>query len=167
MAQAVGLGAARWRNVGPEGWRGDSGDPDLWHIGWWRVLVRDPEFLQEWIDRWQALRLGPLAAASLTGLVDTLAQGIGRAAAARDAARWPDNASRFGDHAGEVNDLKEWLVRRAAWIDAQFVPAPTLAVEGTTVRLSPPAGALLVYPLDGSDPRSVGGAIAPNARGHR
>lgn len=152
------------RNVGPEGWRGDSGDPDLWHIGWWRVLVRDPEFLQEWIDRWQALRLGPLAAASLTGLVDTLAQGIGRAAAARDAARWPDNASRFGDHAGEVNDLKEWLVRRAAWIDAQFVPAPTLAVEGTTVRLSPPAGALLVYTLDGSDPRSVGGAIAPNAR---
>lgn len=152
------------RNVGPEGWRGEiPGNDSVWNVGWWRVLSRDPEFLQEWIDRWQTLRQSEFKDENLTALVEALARMIGRDAAGRDAARWPDNASRFANYDGEIDRLKTWLTSRAGWIDRQWLPAPTVVAQGAMLLLTPAPGATLAYTLDGSDPRSVGGSLAPNA----
>lgn len=139
------------------------GSPDYWNTGWWAILARDPEFMQEWIDRWQALRRTTFSESNLTEIVRTLGNTIGEAAAARDAARWPDNAPIEGSHAAEVDYKRDWVVGRAGWIDQQFVAPPVAASSGGSLTFTAPAQAQLVYTLDGSDPRAQGGAIAPGA----
>lgn len=159
------LGGADPRVQDPLGWRAGEGGADYFAEGWWGALAQDPEFVQGWIDRWQALRARQLSTASLDALIDGLAAQVGPAAAARDAARWPDNASRFpGGWSGEIANLKAWLARRTAWIDAQFTGAPTVTAgaDGTLV-VTPARGSLLVYTTDGTDPRGFGGAIATGA----
>lgn len=143
-------------------WHGYGGS-DVWHTGWWAVLVQDPEFMQCWVDRWQALRKAELSTAALVMTARYLASTIGPEAAARDAARWPSNESTYGSYAAQIVRLTQWLTQRAGWIDEQFVAAPELRREGDVLIFTPPPDAQLVYTLDGSDPRSVGGDIAPNA----
>ncbi len=143
-------------------WSGLSGT-DVWRAGWWGVIATDPEFMQDWIDRWQAIRTGEFSNASLVALVGSQAAEIGADAAARDAARWPDNASPYGSYADQIQHLKGWVTQRAQWIDAQFLAPPRVAASGGRLIFTAPEGAQLVYTLDGSDPRSLGGEIAPNA----
>ncbi|MDP3069612.1 MAG: CotH kinase family protein [Opitutaceae bacterium] len=144
-------------------WSGE-GAVQPWHFGWWGVIATDPDFRQEWIDRWQSLRRDAFADANLTALADQLAAAIGPEAAARDAVRWADNVSSFGGtHAGEMAHIRSWLVRRGRWIDSQFVPPPGVTVSGTQLILSAPPGTQIAYTLDGSDPRAERGDIAPNA----
>ncbi len=143
-------------------WSG-LGGTDVWATGWWGVIAHDPEFMQDWIDRWQKLRTGEFSNASLISLVGAQSAVIGADAAARDAARWPDNQGNYGGYAGQIEHLKGWVTLRAQWIDGQFLAAPTLAASGGTLTFTAPAGAKLAYTLDGSDPRSLGGDIAPNA----
>jgi hypothetical protein len=151
------------RGSAPDMWS-IYGGTDFWNCGWWGVLARDPEFMQDWVDRWQQLRRSEFSIGQLTGLADALAATVGNDAAARDAARWPDNAPRTGDgYAGEIGTFKTWLVARARWIDRQFLAAPDVANGGAGLTFTASAGALLAYTLDGSDPRSLGGAVAPNA----
>ncbi|MDP3069472.1 MAG: CotH kinase family protein [Opitutaceae bacterium] len=140
------------------------GGTDVWNTGWWGVLARDPEFMQEWVDRWQSLRKGELSNSSLIKLVGEQGAEIGPEAAARDAARWPDNAPAvYGTHTGQIDHLKGWVTVRAQWIDRQFLAAPAVMASGSTITFTAPAGAKLVYTLDGSDPRSLGGDVAPGA----
>ena len=143
-------------------WSG-LGTPDPWRTGWWGVLAQDPEFMQDWIDRWHALRRTELSEGNLRGLVDTLSAQVGFDAIARDWARWPDNITPRGSYAAQIDHLRGWVTQRAQWIDRQFLAAPTVAVSGGSITFTAPAGAQLVYTLDGSDPRSLGGEIAPNA----
>lgn len=143
-------------------WSGVGG-PDFWRTGWWGVLARDPEFMQDWIDRWQSLRRAELSNPGLISLVETLGAQVGEAAASRDAKRWPDNASPYGSYAAMVDHLKGWATLRAQWIDGQFLAGPQVTVAGGTVTFIAPAGAQLAYTTDGSDPRALGGDIAPNA----
>ncbi len=157
------MGSADGRDSNPQQWT-PSNDGDFWNISWWEYLTHDPDFMQAWIDRWQSLRLSTLSNSSLTALVDSLAAQVGPDAAARDAARWPDDQSRYpGGWAGEVAAMKTWLTTRTQWIDGQFVAAPTVTQSGSSVLLSAPAGAIVVYTLDGGDPRLSGGARAPSA----
>src|SRR5579859_3125931 len=51
------------------------------------------------------------------------------------------------------------MTTRAAWIDSQWVAAPTVTVSGGNVTFTAPAGAQLAYTLDGSDPRALGGTV--------
>ncbi len=158
------FGSADSRNALPEGWLGDPiYARDVWSSGWWEVITRDPEFMQAWVDRWQALRQGELSNASVAAQIDAQAAVVGSAAADRDAAKWPDNASRFGDYAGEIGHMKSWLIRRAEWIDQQFVLPPQVVASGTTQRITPAAGVPFAYTIDGSDPRALGGQVAANA----
>ncbi|MES2695523.1 MAG: CotH kinase family protein, partial [Verrucomicrobiota bacterium] len=143
-------------------WSG-IGAPDYWSVGWWGIVAKDPEFVQDWIDRWQALRRTTFSKENLAQLVDSLGATIGEAAALRDATRWPDNAPNLGSHAAQITEKRNWVTDRAWWIDHQFVAAPTVAESGGSLTFTPPAGAKLAYTLDGSDPRSLGGALAPNA----
>ncbi len=132
---------------------------DVWRTGWWGILAEDPEFIQAWIDRWQALRRGVLSTAALTTRAATLASTIGLEAAARDVARWPDNASVHGDYPAQIAYLQTWLRQRTEWIDAQFVAAPGVQRDPGSLTFTAPPGAVLVYTLDGSDPRAVGGGF--------
>ncbi len=143
-------------------WSG-LGATDVWRNGWWGILVQDPEFMQDWVDRWQSLRRNELSRSGLLTLVDSLTQNLVSAAADRDAAKWPDNRSPRGSYAEQIEEMRRWVTRRAEWIDAQFLAAPAIAASGATLTFTAPAGAQLVYTLDGSDPRSLGGEIAPNA----
>lgn len=151
------------RSFRPDIWYGD-GAVQFWNFGWWGVLATDPEFMQAWIDRWDALRRDTFADQRLGTLTDQLAAAVGPEAAARDAARWPDNLSLSdGTYAGEIAHLRNWLQRRARWIDEQFVPAPTVTTTAGGIVLDPAVDTQIVYTLDGSDPRAVGGDVAPNA----
>ena len=149
------------RSLGTDTWFG-VGATDVWQTGWWGLLARDPEFMQDWIDRWQELRRTRLATSVLIQLVDELTAAVG-SAADRDAARWPENLSPEGSYAGQLGQLKGWIRARAEWIDRQFTRPPLVNAAGDNVVFTAPAGAELVYTLDGSDPRSLGGSFAPNA----
>jgi hypothetical protein len=145
-------------------WSGLGGQIDLWQYGWWGILAEDPDFVQAWIDRWQTLRTTQLSTAALTTLAQSLADSVGPDAAARDAARWPDNVSVYGSYAAQIDVLKDWLTRRTAWIDAQFV-APPASTNGSGQRMFvAPEGAALMFTLDGTDPRSLGGEVSPGAQ---
>ncbi|MSU25265.1 MAG: hypothetical protein EXS32_15785 [Opitutus sp.] len=157
------LGSYDPRTAPAETW--SAGPVSVWGYGWFGVLASDPEFQQAWVDRWQALRRKEFSTATLLGLADSLAAQVTPAAAARDAVRWPDNVSPTGSgFAGEIARLKDWLTRRATWIDQQFVAAPAVSASGSALVFTAPTGAQLIYTLDGSDPRSLGGAVAPGAK---
>jgi len=159
------LGGGDPRTVIPEAWSVGAGAVDPCSYGWWGLLVQDPDFLQAWIDRWQRLRRDELSARKLAEIVDGHAQRIGAAAAARDAVRWPDNASRFpGGWAGEVENLKDFLRRKTAWIDAKFALPPEITNAGGVLTLTPAPGAQVAYTTDGSDPRASGGGVAAAAK---
>jgi hypothetical protein len=139
------------------------GGPDYWRFGWWGIIAQDPEFMQDWIDRWQSLRRDELSNAKLTALVNGLAAQIGSDAANRDSTRWPDSQNPFGSYSGQIDYLAGWMRQRAGWIDEQFLAAPRVSESGGSLTFTAPAGAQLAYTLDGSDPRALGGQIAPNA----
>ncbi len=144
-------------------WSG-IGAVDVWKSGWWGMIAQDPEFIQDWVDRWQALRRTTLSYSSLISLVEAQTGEIGLDAALRDSTKWPENASFRGSYAAQIDYIKYWVTRRAEWIDTQFSLPPEVNNDGTTLTFTVPAGAQLVYTLDGSDPRSLGGEIAPNAK---
>jgi len=151
------------RSFRPDLWYGE-GAVQPWHFGWWGIIATDPDFMQAWIDRWHDLRRDAFSDSSLGTLTDQLAAAVGPEAGARDAARWPDNISLSdGTYAGEIAHLRNWLIQRARWIDAQFVPPPSFTAAGNSLVLDLPADTQLAYTLDGSDPRASGGDIAPNA----
>lgn len=155
------------RSLRPDRWNADNttGATEFWVYGWWGALARDPEFMQAWIDRWQKLRRDEFSTASLSGLVDSLAAQIGPAAAARDTARWPDNASRFsGGWQGEIDNLKTWLAQRTAWIDSQFTALPTVTNSAGVLTVTPAPGTQLAYTTDGTDPRAFGGGLSRTAK---
>jgi hypothetical protein len=145
-------------------WNDPTNSAALWNHGWWGVMSRDPAFMQAWIDRWQALRSGPLSDENLTGLANSLAAQIDPAAAERDAARWPENAGRFENgFRGEVDYLARWLTQRAQWIDQQFTARPVeMSADGTRKIVAPP-GSLIAYTLDGTDPRGADGKPTASA----
>lgn len=143
-------------------WSG-YGVHDYWRSGWFGLLAEDPEFMQDWIDRWQSLRRAQFLDHSLATLVDGWSAQIGPDAAVRDAGRWPDNQTPYGDHATTARYLRDWVVNRARWIDTQFVLPPEMISSGNTLTFVPRRGTQIAYTLDGSDPRALGGALAPNA----
>lgn len=148
-------------------WRWDLwsglGTPDPWRVGWWGIIAEDPEFMQDWIDRWHALRKNELSARNLVSLITPLAASVGADAARRDAARWPDNTIPSGSYDAQIEHMKLWVTNRAQWIDQQFLAPPKVTQSGSSLVFTALAGVQMVYTLDGSDPRSMGGDIAPNA----
>jgi hypothetical protein len=142
-----------------------EGGVNFWQTGWWGWLTRDPEFMQDWVDRWQSLRQGLLANTNLLALADSLSTAIGPAALARDAARWPQTTPEYtAGLTGGLPAMKTWITQRVGWIDDQLVAPPSLIAGSTTLTFTPAPGTQLAYTVDGSDPRSRGGKLAPNAK---
>ncbi len=134
-------------------------------MSWWSDMFRDPDFVQLYVDRWFELRNGAFSFDNLYATIDSHAAEISESAA-RDYNRW--SGSRYGDFAGEISHLKDWLTARVNWIDSQWLAAPVastsgpMVAPGTGVTLTSPVGQVY-YTLDGSDPRGDGGSISPTA----
>lgn len=65
-----------------------------------------------------------------------------------------------------IGQMKKFVLGRYLWIDSQFTHQPSISAaggavsSGYTFTVTPPAGTMLYYTLDGTDPRSPGGAVA-------
>lgn len=145
-------------------WRGETLDQgtDYFRYTWYNEMFKDRNFWQQWIDRFDELRRGPLSTEAVQSLVDAQAAPL-EEAAVRNFARWSDRAPRFGGWAGEVEHLRTWLTSRLSWMDAQFTRPPVANTAGGPVphafnlNLDSPSltrpGAVIYYTTDGSDPR--------------
>ena len=159
------------RDADPTQWRGTLDATDYFTYAWWAKLFEDIEFRQAYVDRWLELRRGSLSTTNVHSILDGYSAQFRSGTdsdnpAKRDTDRW---YSGNGDFATYSSDLKTWLDQRATWIDSQFAlptthslpPGPVVA--GTQVGITRPAGTTVYYTLDGSDPRAVGGGVAPGA----
>jgi hypothetical protein len=147
----------------------------IFNYGWWGPLFKDLNFKQKWIDRWQELRETVFSDSNLADVVLSHSAELDESQA-RNAIRWSamePNGGIYADEGlegweAEISNLKNWLQRRAAWIDDQFVSPPTIAIQpqGNSgqqqVSITYPSGSIY-YTLDGSDPRASGGGISPAA----
>lgn len=161
---------------------GRDANPRLWQTGpffsapWWSTLYRDADFWQKFADRYQSWRQNHLSNTNLNKIIDELSGEI-RQAQPRDQAKWrrtlrrPDGKTGGGaTYDTEVQWMKNWLSNRMDFIDRQISPLPLLSrpagqvTPGSALTLS---GALkpavILYTLDGSDPRLSGGGISPKA----
>jgi hypothetical protein len=114
---------------------------------WYPRLFADPSYLREHIDRWYALRRGPLSNAAMAGLID------GQAAGMPDSLV-PGQGIALATWRSRVTGMKAWLASRADWIDSQWLAPPALAWDASakTVAITHPLAGTLRYTLDGSDP---------------
>jgi hypothetical protein len=160
----------------------DGSDPTGWYtpllrdseLCWFRRLSEDPEFMQHAIDRWGALRRSVFDPARVLARVDEIAAQLEQAQA-RNFRRWPIMGRRVnpndfvGDsYAEEIKWMKQWIQRRIAWIDGQFLAAPSVVgpiASGTAVTLRANSGKIY-YTTDGTDPRQTGGAPSSKARAY-
>ena len=64
-----------------------------------------------------------------------------------------------------IGQMKKWVLGRYLWMDSQFSGVATFSVadgmvtNGFPVTITPPAGSVLYYTLDGTDPRASGGTV--------
>lgn len=114
---------------------------------WYPRLFADPAYLREHIDRWYALRRGPLSNPAMATLIDEQAAGI-------PASLVPGQGIALATWQSRVAGMKTWLATRADWIDSQWLAPPDLAWNpaAKTVAISHPLAGSLRYTLDGSDP---------------
>ncbi|MCF7975126.1 MAG: CotH kinase family protein [Phycisphaerae bacterium] len=160
------LNSADGRDDNPATWHGSGDGTDYLGYVWWNRLFEDPEFWQRYIDRWTELRQTTFSDERINGLIDDMVAEI-KEAQVRNQARWPGAGPRYGGYAQEIGALKDWLARRTAWVDAQFVSPPVFLPSqgyvpaGQTFSMSDPGGAgVIYYTLDGSDPHVMADANA-------
>lgn len=158
------FGWAEVRHEAPLQWEGGKG---FFYYPWWGRLFLDPNFWQAYIDRFQELNAGPYSIPGLMALIDRLNDQV-KESAVRDQVRWKQ-PKRGGTQEGDIAYFKDWLARRIRFMETNFVARPDIlqrsgqVVSGSQVEITAPAGATILYTLDGSDPRALHGSVAPNA----
>jgi hypothetical protein len=152
---------------------GRDDNPRNWNTGpyfsgnWWPQLLSDPDFWQQWVDRWQLLRQSHFALTNLNRLIDQL-YGEVREAQPREYRRW-DLEPRGGTYEAEIGVMRSWLSNRVEFIDSELVSLPRFmppsgAVKSpSTLTLSAATNATIYYTWDGSDPRLPQGAVSSSA----
>ncbi len=156
------LGSDDGRDANPSSWNNIT---YFFDRDWWNGLFRDPEFVQDVVDRWWELRQPgrEFETSALHLLADQMGAEIGNAAGARDAARWGSaNSPSGGIYLNEITAMKNWLTSRGVFLDNAMPRPPDTSVNsgtvaaGTGVTLS--GSGTIRYTLDGTDPRPFGGA---------
>ena len=117
-----------------EGWKTDG-----WLIYtnrvpfWWDKLLKDKNFRQKLVKRWQALRRDELATSRLLDEINRTAKYLSEAQK-RNFQRWPVLGRRvFGNptwglptYQQEVEEMKRWLQARLTWMDKHIAsPRPS------------------------------------------
>ena len=167
-------GSTDGRDSNPRTFRSQSGDlgTDFFNFSpWWGRLFQAPDFWQAWIDKYQEMRQGPLRRDHIWSRIDEFYNEL-VPAYPRERARWNvptrgANGTGSGTFETEVQWKKNWYSNRLDYIDGQLLAAPTLSAagglvtNGTQVTISPASkpGSLIVYTLNGADPRSSGGGF--------
>jgi len=95
-------------------------------VSWFPRLMLDRNFQDKMKTRWDSLRDEELSNARITYLIDSLAAGLSEAQV-RNYQRWPilneyvwPNQYIGGTYANEVAWLKNWIITRANWMDANM-----------------------------------------------
>jgi hypothetical protein len=83
----------------------------------WERLWADPAFHQDLRCRWQELRKGPLQMSAISAMMDGWVEEL-KDAQPRDAAVWGNPPADA--YLGEVADLRDFLGKRLAWMDANL-----------------------------------------------
>jgi hypothetical protein len=166
------------RDDNPVVWRGGGDGTDFFNYTWWNRLFLDIDFYQKLIDRWQELRRGLYSQTTINALIDQLNAEISAEAVARDLSRWnmakrawvsPFTGTSYSGQTAEIQRIKDYLQRRANFMDTQWVAPVTASVPegqvtpGTQVTLTGPASSVVYYTLNGADPRPAGGGATPGA----
>ena len=138
---------------------------------WYPRLFEDPAFQQKWIDRWFELRQGVFSTENLLADVDAMAAELAEAQV-RNFEKWPILGVNIspnwfvGDtYEEEIEWMKDWIVERVEWIDAQYLPLVTLSEpagyidEEFSLTMSAERGGTsynVYYTLDGFRPFRTG-----------
>jgi hypothetical protein len=139
---------------------------------WFRRLFEDPDFAQQYVDRWAQLRTNVLATSNILSRIDQLAAEL-QEPQARNFARWEIlgqdvNPNYFvgATYQEEITWMKDWITKRLAWVEAQFLPGPERREGEQLVLETKVTDAKVFYTLDGTDPRGAGGKPSPSARSY-
>jgi hypothetical protein len=188
------------RGFNPFLWRSNEGDggTDPFNPGntfnnpWYSVMFNDPDFWQQWIDRYQELRQTVYHLTNLMARIDFFGNQV-REATTREYARWrgsggSDTSPRSGTVCadglsytfptpgtwrGEINFTKYWFSNRVAFMDGNLLNPPVFSTNGGPVApgfvltINAPtveANSTIYYTLDGTDPRLPGGGVNPAAQ---
>ncbi|HVR34581.1 MAG TPA: lamin tail domain-containing protein, partial [Methylomirabilota bacterium] len=199
--RAMGTSRGDIRPFDPIAWMGNNGSGggdsgtdffnagNVYHNPWYSRLFTDPDFWQQWIDRYQHLRTAQFSTNHVFDLVESLAGRL-REAQPRDRSRWSGSGGSDptprsgtvsangythnfpGTYQGEIDFMKRWLGDRLHFMDTNFLNPPRLSRPGGEIEpglslsvmdLSGKAGTTLYYTLDGTDPRAPGGGLTASA----
>ena len=137
------------RDDDPLVWRSEIPDLGTDFFGnatqrWWGDLFDDPGFWQVYVDRWQMWRQSVLSDENIVNFIDSLADEVRESAERNFEARVnrsvrPRSNSNYnnnkldGTYQGEVDNLKTWLLERAAFMDSNFANKPNFLLNGEDV----------------------------------
>lgn len=126
-----------YENYGP-------GEPNCMH--WWARLMEDPVYATKVKTRYSQLRQGVLHTDSVFSYIERQVAHLGPAVA-RNFDRWKIMGTyvwpnRFvgQSHGAEVSELKNWISRRLAWMDTQWL------IDLTGIDQDEKGDQVLVYP---------------------
>ena len=111
---------------------------------WWGDLFKDPGFWQLYVDRWQMWRRTTLSDDHVNEVIDRIGTQLGSGEALeRNFTKWPGTRPRRssgfnsglldGTWQGEVENMRQWLLERAAFMDANFVQPVHYKLNGQEV----------------------------------
>ncbi len=135
------------RDDNPYVWRAQSGDRGTDFFGngtqrWWGDLFKDPGFWQVYVDRWQMWRRSTFSDESVSNIIDQLSSEL-LESQERNFTKWrswrPRTNSGFasglldGTYQGEVENLRQWMKERGAFMDSNFVQPPLFKIDGDDI----------------------------------
>ena len=142
---------------------------------WFPRLHQDPNYLAQYRTRWFELRQNVIVADKMLQQIDSLATFLDEAQK-RNFTKWKilgtyvwPNQFIGNTYAEEINFMKDWLTKRIAWMDGQFVPVPVFSKNGGLIEpgfqleITAPAGSVY-YTLNAGDPMDPSGGVAAEAQ---